>query len=140
MHSLSSYRPAWILVTSLLVSPAWAQTQTAAPAASAGPARAAADEFAQIDTNHDGRVSADEYAASPRSATDRIAAGKRQGPAGITGGFDLHNNEGRPDRSKFFRKLDKNRDGYLSRSELGLPERPASGDKEVSREAAKPQK
>jgi Ca2+-binding EF-hand superfamily protein len=121
------------------VLPAWGQTQPEIKEAPARPppSRSPDDEFVQIDTDHDGRISATEYAASPRSAIDRIAAGKRQGPAGVTGGFDLRNNEGRPDRSKFFRKLDKNRDGYLSRSELGLPERPPTEGKEVSRQDAK---
>jgi hypothetical protein len=76
------------------------------------------DEFAQMDSDNDGRISAYEYAASPQSAIDRIAAGKRNGPAGITGGFGLANNEGRPDRSRFFKKLDADGDGYLSRSEV----------------------
>lgn len=79
------------------------------------------DEFAQIDTDRDGRISAVEYSASPRAAVERIAAGKETGQAGASGGFDLHNNEGRPDQSKFFRRLDINRDGYLSREELDAP-------------------
>ena len=75
----------------------------------------AVDDFAQIDLDRDGRISATEYAASPQSAIDRIAAGKRSGPAGITGGFDLANNEGNPERSRFFRRLDVNKDGHISR-------------------------
>jgi hypothetical protein len=86
------------------------------------------DDFAQMDADNDGRVSPDEYAASPQSAVDRIAAGKRQGPAGITGGFSLANNEGRPDRSRFFRKLDADGDGYLIRNEVSAPA-PSSGEK-----------
>ena len=69
-------------------------------------------------------MSAAEYAASPQSAVDRIAAGKRQGSAGIAGGFDLAHNEGRPDRSKFFKRLDADGDGYISRSEFGAPSQP----------------
>lgn len=111
--------------------PAAAQSGAAAadsrPVAKDSPARPAprtspGDEFVQMDTNGDGRVSGDEYAASPRSALDRIAAGKRLGPVGLTGGFELHNNEGRPDRSRFFRELDLDHDGYLNRNELGLRE------------------
>lgn len=84
--------------------------------------RSADDEFGQIDTDGDGRVSAVEYASSPRSAADRIAEGRRNGAGGASGKFGLLNNEGRPDRSKLFRKLDLDRDGYLDRNELGLRE------------------
>lgn len=124
------------MLTLVILAGAWAlpvaaQSGAAAadsrPIAKDSPARPAprtspGDEFAQMDTDGDGRVSGDEYAASPRSARDRIAAGKRLGPVGLTGGFELHNNEGRPDRSRFFRELDVDHDGYLSRNELGLRE------------------
>ncbi|HWA28409.1 MAG TPA: hypothetical protein VG734_22355 [Lacunisphaera sp.] len=79
---------------------------------------AAKDEFGQIDTDHDGRISAVEYGASPREALDRVADGKRAGAVGLTGGFDLARNEGRPERSRFFRRLDTDHDGYISRREL----------------------
>jgi hypothetical protein len=93
----------------------------ARPAPSQSPSRPAHyDEFAEMDINGDGRISPEEYASSPREALDRIAEGKRGGPMGATGGFDLHNNEGNPNRSKFFRRLDANHDGFLSRSELGM--------------------
>ena len=78
----------------------------------------APEEFTQIDTDHDGRISPEEYSASPRAAAERAAAGKRDGAAGNTGGFGLANNEGREDRSSFFRKLDKNDDGYVTEDEL----------------------
>ncbi|HEY8994693.1 MAG TPA: hypothetical protein VIM71_08535 [Lacunisphaera sp.] len=87
------------------------------------PRASAKDEFAQMDTDHDGRVSAAEYSASPRSSLDRIAEGKQDGTGGPTGGLGLRDSEGRPDRSTFFRRLDTNRDGYLSRRELGMPGR-----------------
>jgi hypothetical protein len=94
-------------------------TAREAPGQEAAPARPAeSDEFAQIDTDHDGRISPEEYAASPHQALERIAAGKRTGAAGDTGHFGLANNEGRPDRAKRFRKSDTNHDGYLSREEL----------------------
>src|SRR4051812_42124583 len=121
MRPFNFHRAGWLLLGSILVLPAWGgQTPSEIKEAPARPSPSVSpgDEFVQMDTDHDGRVSATEYAASPQSAIDRIAAGKRQGPAGITGGFDFRNNEGRPGRSKFFRKLDKNHDGYLSRSEL----------------------
>ena len=105
-------------------SPEGSQSETAQQSGSQPPPK---DEFAQMDGDGDGRISAAEYAASPQSAIDRIAAGKRQGPAGITGGFSLANNEGQPDRSRFFKKLDADGDGYLSRSEVNAAGR-QSGD------------
>jgi hypothetical protein len=76
------------------------------------------DEFARIDTDRDGRISAKEYAASDRAALDMTAAGKRSGSEAPRGGFDLRNNEGNPQRSGFFRRLDADDDGYISREEL----------------------
>lgn len=76
------------------------------------------DEFDRIDTDRDGRVSPKEYAASDRAAVDMVAAGERDGVEAPNGGFELRNNEGRPDRSKFFRRLDTDKDGYISREEL----------------------
>jgi hypothetical protein len=78
-----------------------------------------------MDTDHDGRVSPEEYGSSPRAAVDLAADGKRQGTETPNGGFGLANNEGRPDRSKYFRRLDTNHDGYLSRQELQAPPVPA---------------
>lgn len=88
------------------------------PGSAPEPALTADEEFAQMDTDHDGRVSAQEFASSPRSWVDQAANGKRRGAAGLTGGFDLRANENRPDRSPVFRARDRNHDGYLSRDEL----------------------
>ena len=107
-----------------------ASSQTSKQAGEAPAQKAAPDDFAQTDLNHDGRISASEYAASPQSAIDRIAAGKRRGPAGITGGFDLANNEGNPERSRFFRRLDLNGDGSISREEWGKAEQPTAKPKQ----------
>lgn len=82
------------------------------------------DDFARADTDRDGRVSAQEYAGSDVAAVDMVAAGKRDGTEAPRGGFGLRDNEGRPDRSIFFRQRDADHDGYLSRSELGLPGQP----------------
>jgi hypothetical protein len=86
------------------------------------------DDFAETDANHDGRVSPDEYAASPRSAVDRVALGKRDGAAGPTGGFGFRNNEGNPQRSSSFKQRDANDDGFLSREELSRPLPPSDAD------------
>lgn len=81
------------------------------------------DEFDRIDTDRDGRISPKEYAASDRAAVDMVAAGERDGVEAPNGGFELRNNEGRPDRSKFFRRLDTDKDGYISRDELSSASR-----------------
>lgn len=85
--------------------------------------RAPVDDFARADTDRDGRVSPKEYAASDVAAIDMTAAGKRSGSEAPRGGFDLHNNEGNPQRSSFFRRLDTNKDGYLSREEFASDNR-----------------
>lgn len=82
-------------------------------------APARGDDFAQTDTDRDGRISAKEYAASPLGAVAMVAAGKRSGTEAAHGGFSFGTNEGRPDQSKFFRRLDTDGDGFLSRGELG---------------------
>ena len=76
------------------------------------------DDFARMDTDGDGRISAGEFSSSAVAATARIADGKRRGTRAPDGGFSLFNNEGRPDQAKLFRKLDGDEDGFLSRSEL----------------------
>lgn len=82
------------------------------------------DEFDRIDTDRDGRVSPKEYASSDLAAIDMVASGKRSGTEAPRGGFDLRNNEGRPDRSTFFRRLDTDKDGYLSRDEVEVANKP----------------
>lgn len=54
------------------------------------------------------------------AAVDMVVAGKRRGSEAPHGGFDLRNNEGRPDRTKFFRRRDTDHDGYLSRPEVAV--------------------
>lgn len=76
------------------------------------------DDFARADSDHDGRVSPKEYAASDVAAVAMVASGKRSGSEAPRGGFDLHNNEGNPQRSSFFRRLDADKDGFLSRDEF----------------------
>jgi hypothetical protein len=76
------------------------------------------DPFTRADADRDGRISADEYASSDTSAAQRVADGKRRGTRGPDGGFSLGNNEGHPERTKAFRRIDTDGDGYLSRGEL----------------------
>jgi hypothetical protein len=133
MNSRRRFSLSPIILTFVLAVPVFGQTlsgdATVHPARDepTGPARTsptetpARDDFAEADANHDGRVSPDEYAASPRSALDRIAAGKRDGAAGPTGGFDFRNNEGNPQRSSSFKQRDANDDGFLNREELLAP-------------------
>jgi glucose/arabinose dehydrogenase len=76
------------------------------------------DDFARADTDRDGKISVQEYAASEFAAIAMIAEGKRQGSETQHGGFSFDRNEGRPDQSKLFHRQDTDGDGYLSRAEL----------------------
>lgn len=103
--------------------PAPPEKTQASDAGGKTPSRASApmDDFARADTDRDGRISPKEYAASDVAALDMTAAGKRSGSEAPRGGFDLHNNEGNPQRSSFFRRLDADDDDYLSRAEFEAP-------------------
>lgn len=84
------------------------------------------DEFTRMDLDGDGKISPQEYASSELGTLDLIAAGKRSGSEAPGEKFNLHQNENRPDRSEFFRRLDIDHDGYLSRSEVAAAHRTSS--------------
>lgn len=75
----------------------------------------APDDFARIDTDRDGRISAIEYASSEAATLDAVAAGERRGSKNLHHGSTLANHEGRAPAD--FRRLDLDKDGYLTRSE-----------------------
>jgi hypothetical protein len=97
-------------------SPANATSDAASPSggASSG-STAAGDDFARMDTDRDGRVSAVEYASSEVATLDAVAAGERRGTKNFRRGSNLPNHEDRA--PKAFQRLDKNHDGYLTREE-----------------------
>jgi hypothetical protein len=84
------------------------------------------DPFKRMDTDADGAISPAEFSSSDSGAVARVADGRRRGTRTDDGGFDLRNNEGRPDQSQLFRQLDADKSGSLSREEWSASDRARS--------------
>jgi Ca2+-binding EF-hand superfamily protein len=112
------------------------------PAAFAGEAMSVADKFAAMDTNHDGKVSPDEYAVGARMMFDKLdtnkdgqvtAAEMDAGHAGKAKGMSTADkikmvdtngdgvvsaDEHAAGAKAMFDKMDSDKDGYLTQSEM----------------------
>lgn len=94
-----------------LATTAVAQTAAPAPAAADGIsfetwAAKARDRLMALDTNHDGKISKDEFAA------------RAQMMAGRRGGGDADKQGGKHDGSRMFDRFDTNQDGYIGTAEI----------------------
>jgi Ca2+-binding EF-hand superfamily protein len=112
------------------------------PAALAGEGMSVADKFAAMDTNHDGKVSPDEYAVGARIMFDKLDANKdgqvtaaemeagRPGKAkgmstadkikmvDTNGDGAVSADEHAAGAKAMFDKMDSDQDGYLTKSEM----------------------
>ena len=115
-------KPILAAVLLALAMPAWAQAPSPAPAPAPAPDGVSFDQWAQrarerlmaLDTNHDGKISQEEFAA--RAAM--MGRGAMHGSAPAPG--DVKGDAPAParDRSRMFARLDANSDGVLDTPEI----------------------